>query len=318
MVKEIGTVLKEWETDDRVQVVVIKGAGERGLCAGGDMKQLYMNRTKKSFLQMVKQYFEEEYRTDLAVYQFPKPIIACLDGIVMGGGVGLTYGASHRIVTERTKWAMPEMDISFFPDVGAAYFLNKAPGYSGRYLALTSSIIGAADVLYIKGADIYMNSDNLASFLTHLEKVNWHDASIHSQLASLISQYENTLSIEENSKLMQFREQIDRHFSNNSMEEIIASLAKDNSRFAEETKKTLLSVSPTSLKVTLKHLIAGEKMSLQACLEKDVTLALNFATFADFFEGVRSVLIDKDRNPQYQYKRLEDVSDELVDSFFKQ
>jgi len=139
MVQAIGTTLEDWANNNQVKAVVMKGAGTKGLCAGGDIKTLYAAKDSAEGLEKANDFFITEYKTDLAVAQFPKPIIACLDGIVMGGGVGLTNGASMRIVTERTIWAMPEMTIGFFPDVGAAYFLNKAPGFVGRYLALTAT-----------------------------------------------------------------------------------------------------------------------------------------------------------------------------------
>src|SRR5699024_3570300 len=141
------------------------GAGEKGFCAGGDMKTLYDAGKKGEAVEQGEQFFTLEYEVDEMVYQFNKPIVACLDGIVMGGGVGLDYSASNRIVTERTKWAIPEINIRYYPDVGAAYFLNKAPGHIRRYLALTSTMIKAKDVIYIGAADHFMKSEPLEKSL---------------------------------------------------------------------------------------------------------------------------------------------------------
>lgn len=314
MVHAIGEKLAEWKTDDRIKVVTITGAGEKGLCAGGDIKVLYETRSNESAFREAVKVFETEYKTDVAVYQFPKPIIASLDGIVMGGGVGLTYGASHRIVTERTKWAMPEMNIGFFPDVGAAYFFNKAPGYVGRYLALTASIINAPDVLYINGADAYMQSSRLESFLAQLHDINWHEKDVDATLSQLITEFSEVP--EEKSSLAPLQEEIDQHFSYTTMEEIVESLEQADSLFAQETKEIILSKSPVSLKVTLKQLVDGKQKTLQECFNTDFILTSNFMYHDDFFEGVRSVLVDKDRNPQYQYKQLADVSEQLVAQFF--
>ena len=314
MIGPITQKLKEWEVDDQIHLVIIKGAGTKGLCAGGDIKTLYEARLDDSSMQKAERFFEDEFQLDILIYKFSKPIVACLDGFVMGGGVGLTYGASHRIVTERTKWAMPEMNIGFFPDVGAAYFLNKAPGYTGRYLALTASVIKAPDVLYINAADFYMTSENVNALLTQIEQVDWYAKDIHTSLTELINNY-SELPVAE-SELSSFQPEINKHFSFHTVEEIIDSLEKDASHFATQTKETMLSKSPFSLKITLKQSIDGKEKTLEECFATDLILAKNFLKHEDFFEGVRSVVIDKDQNPQYKYKHLEDVTDENVNSFF--
>lgn len=314
MIGPMTQKLKEWEIDDHIHLVIIKGAGTKGLCAGGDIKTLYEASLNESALQKAEQFFEDEFQLDLLVYKFSKPILACLDGIVMGGGVGLTNGASHRIVTERTKWAMPEMNIGFFPDVGSAYFLNKAPGYTGRYLALTASVIKAPDVLYINAADFYLTSENLNTFLDNIEQIDWHTKDIHRALTELINDY-SELPVNE-SELSSFQTEINKHFSFQTVEEIIHSLETDASPFATQTKETMLSKSPFSLKITLKQLIDGKEKTVEECLATDLVLAKNFLKHKDFFEGIRSVVIDKDQNPQYEYKLLEEVSDEVVNNFF--
>lgn len=315
MVKELRRKLEEWQTDENIYVVILKGEGEKGFCAGGDIKALYQSNSSEAALQEAKQFFKIEYEVDRLVNSFLKPIIACLDGIVMGGGVGLSYGASHKIVTERTKWAMPEMNIAFFPDVGAAYFLNKAPGYLGRYLALTASVITAADILYIKAADIYMSQDALGELILAVNETNWHGRSIENTLQDLIENY--ATSPNEESELQNREESINEHFAFDSIEGIISSLEGTDDAFAEETKKALLSKSPFSLKITLKQLIDGQNKTIEECLATDLTLATNFLKHHDFFEGVRTVLIDKGQMPQYTYKKFTDVSEKAVNDFFK-
>ncbi|MFJ3389434.1 enoyl-CoA hydratase/isomerase family protein [Lysinibacillus sp. NPDC086135] len=314
MLKPIGEKLKEWQANDEIHLIILRGAGEKGFCAGGDIKTLYNARSSQEAFKNAEVFFEEEYQVDMAIYHYPKPIIACLDGIVMGGGVGLTFGASHRIVTERTKWAMPEMNIGFFPDVGAAYFLNKAPGFVGYYLALTASVIQAADVLFVNGADSYMTSDNLHKFLTRIEQTDWHTQEISTALNQLIEEYSsNPLT---NSELASLQNKIDQHFSNYTVEEIVESLDNDPSKFSHETKQLLLSKSPSSLKITLQQLIDARDKTLEECFTTDLILAKNFLKHEDFFEGVRSVVIDKDRNPQYTYKTLAEFTDEDKKKFF--
>lgn len=315
MLMPIGDKLKEWQANDQIHLIILRGAGEKGFCAGGDIKTLYEARSSQVASKNAEVFFEDEYQVDMAIYHYPKPIIACLDGIVMGGGVGLTYGASHRIVTERTKWAMPEMNIGFFPDVGAAYFLNKAPGYVGYYLALTASVIQAADVLFANGADSYMTSDNLHKFLARVEQTDWHAQETNTALKQLIETYSSKTF--GNSKLASLQNKIDQHFSNYTVEEIVESLDNDPSKFSHETKHLLLSKSPSSLKITLKQLIDAQHKTLEECFATDLILAKNFLKHEDFFEGVRSVVIDKDRNPRYTYKTLAEFTDDDLKKFFQ-
>ncbi|MGN7469092.1 enoyl-CoA hydratase/isomerase family protein [Brevibacillus sp. SAFN-007a] len=315
MVLAIGQRLREWAGKENVRLVVIKGEGTKGFCAGGDIKALYEANTGAEALEKAVRFFADEYQVDQMVYAFGKPIVAVLDGVVMGGGVGLTYGASHRIVTERTKWSMPEMNIGFFPDVGAAYFLNKAPGYVGRYLALTAAVIQAPDVLYSQAADVYMASERLKAFLGELEQKDWTGEKAAVELDPLIQAYAETPAGE--GQLAALRESIDRHFAFATIEEILASLEAEESEFAAKTKAAILEKSPSSLKVTLKQLVDGENKTREECFATDLVLAQNFMRHPDFFEGVRSVLIDRDRSPRYTYRTLGDVSEELVERFFR-
>lgn len=316
MIKPIGEKLKEWEVNDQIHVIVLRGEGSKGFCAGGDIKTLYKARSSQEALEKAETFFEEEYKVDLAIYSYPKPVIACLDGIVMGGGVGLTYGASHRIFTERTRWAMPEMNIGFFPDVGAAYFLNKAPGYMGRYLALTATIIQSADILFANAADCYMDSEKLPEFLARVEQTDWNGQDVNEVLNQLLTEYTSCSS--ENKELAAIQNEIDKHFSYDTMEGIFESLENDPTTFASNTRQLLLSKSPSSLKITLKHLIDAEEKTIEECFAMDLILAKNFLRHEDFFEGVRSVVIDKDRNPLYRYKTLSDFSDEDMKKFFQE
>ncbi|WP_373893261.1 enoyl-CoA hydratase/isomerase family protein [Virgibacillus natechei] len=316
MLVPIRQKLMTWDQDNTIRIVILKGAGSKGFCAGGDIKTLYQAKDQQQdALQAAEEFFAVEYKTDLLLSQFSKPIIACLDGVVMGGGVGLSYGASHRIVTERTKWSMPEMNIGFFPDVGAASYLNKAPGYIGRYLALTASNLRAADVLYINGADNFIPSDRLTDLFSQVEATNWHTENTNETLRQLLDAYSDHPG--NNGELANLQATIDQHFSYETVEKIVESLATDSSEFAVQTKEILLSKSPVSLKVTLEQLMRGEEKTLEECLQTDFILAKNFIRHDDFFEGVRSVLIDKEKNQQYKYKQLADVSRELVDEFFK-
>lgn len=314
MLVKLKESLLTCERDSTIKVVILQGAGEKGFCAGGDMKTLYEAGKKGEAVEQGEQFFTLEYEVDEMVYQFNKPIIACLDGIVMGGGVGLAYGASNRIVTERTKWAMPEMNIGFFPDVGAAYFLNKAPGHIGRYLALTSTMIKAKDVMYISAADHFMKSEQLEKFLDALKAQSFTEKTIEDTLTQLIQQY--TSDSPDEDMLKDIQPLIDEHFRYDTVEDIVDSLEKDDSDASQKMKDTLLTKSPVSLKVTLKQLVDGQGLSFADCLARDLTIAGHFMEHPDFLEGVRSVLIDKDHAPNYRFKTLKDVSENQTQEFF--
>lgn len=306
--------LKEWETDQTISLIILKGAGSKGFCAGGDIKALYEAKNNVLSLQKAQRFFEVEYQLDQYMYRYSKPILACLDGIVMGGGVGLTYGCSHRIVTNQTRWAMPEMNIGFFPDVGAAYFLNRAPGKIGRYLALTATVIRPEDVLYINGTDACIPSEVFHDFLHQVEETNWQQQDVARTLEKQIQAYSQPSVLQ--SELALWQEEIDRHFTFSTVEEIISSLEQTPNEFTIKTRETLLSKSPLSLKVTLQQQIRGERATLEECFTNDLILAKNFMKHNDFYEGVRSVVIDKDNRPNYQYRQLSDVHEEMVQKFF--
>lgn len=315
MITTIWDTLKKWEKDDDISLIMFDGAGDRAFCAGGDIKAVYESRYNPELNGKVEKFFEVEYGLDSYIYTYSKPIISNLDGIVMGGGVGLVNGTDYRIITENTLWAMPEMSIGFFTDVGAAYFFNRAPGYVGRYLALTANSIKGKDVIYIKAADALIETEQLDDFFNEVKQMDWNNTNVDNTLNKLINTYDKQQL--HKSELAKFEQKINEHFKYETVEQIIESLKNDDDDFAQETKKTMLSKSPFSLKITLKQQIDCADMSIEQCLKVDTILANNFLKHDDFYEGIRSVLIDRDNNPQYKYKTLSDVSDEVVESFFK-
>lgn len=318
MVELIYQQLLDWKDDPSIALISMSGEGEKGFSAGGDMKTLY-NLRDTHVEETAYQFFSVEYLLDMLIHFYPKPVLAYMDGFVMGGGVGLTSGASHRIVTEKTKWSMPEMNIGFYPDVGGTYFLNKMPGHVGRYLALTTDIIRANDVLYIGEADYYIERKDWAQLETEILQKDWLGVSVDTELNNLLSKYQQTVD-ESSSPLAENQEKIDKHFSFQTVEEIFESLdeaSNNGDSWASDVHKRLLTKSPISLKVTLEQLIKGKDLSLIDSLKMEFALSMNFMKNPDFYEGVRSVLVDKDRSPNWKYPRLEDVSEALVQSFFQ-
>lgn len=308
--------LEEWQNDANVLAVCLSGAGEKGFCAGGDMRKFYDLKADE-VVPYAEDFFSIEYRLDALIHNYSKPIIAYMSGIIMGGGVGLSVGASHRVVTEKTKWAMPEMNIGFFPDVGASFFLNQLPGFIGRYLALTAKVIRANDAIYIGVADYYIESSQWDTIQQELLTRSWSSASINEDLNDLL--VANSTSSIDSSELETNLDYINQHFQHNTVEEIVESLGNEANKgyeWSAQTLKTMQSKSPTSLKVTLQQLMNGKNKTLNECLAMEKNMAIHFMDTPDFYEGIRAVLVDKDGSPKWAPSELEAVTDSDIEKYF--
>lgn len=315
MVQIIKDHLDRWKSDDRVSLVCIYGEGAKGFCAGGDVRAIYDLRGA-NVEEQARKFFATEYEMDYEIRHYAKPILVYLHGIVMGGGVGISIGASHRVVTETTKWAMPEMNIGFFPDVGSSYYLNRMPGYVGRYLALTAEVITGDDVIRFGAADYCVQCEDWPKIVKAVENQTWNPATASEQLHQLLKALDQP--IEGNSSLPLSR--IDEHFRFDTVEEIVRSLrsaADGGDKWADQTCQLMLKKSPLSLKVALEQLKRGKGLSLKACYDMELNIAMNFVRSDDFYEGVRSVLVDKDHNPGWTYRELHEVTEQTVESFFQ-
>ncbi|AOT72578.1 enoyl-CoA hydratase/isomerase family protein [Geosporobacter ferrireducens] len=325
MIESLYKVLQKWKNDDCVAIICIEGEGDKAFCAGGDVRALYDLRDSNVEEYALK-FFSMEYRMNMTMHTYPKPILAYINGIVMGGGVGVSMGASHRIITEKTKWAMPEMNIGLYPDVGGSYFLTRMPGYVGRYLALTSVTIGPVDVLYAGAADYFIDSRAWGDVKAVIEGMTWIKDSAELQLNVLLAVSQQVISSKNfqmnllnESTLALTEEKITEHFALERIEDIISRLeasAENGDLWAKETLDILLEKSPTSLKVTLQQLIKGEKKNLFDCFMMELEMSMNFMKSHDFYEGVRAVLVDKDRMPRWKPKTLSDVAEEDISAFF--
>lgn len=312
MIRLMDKKLVEWAGDDAVKAVVIRGAGDRAFCSGGDVKAVAiearaMNEGKGDG-RLCRDFFREEYTLNNRIYTYPKPYIALIDGIVMGGGKGLSAHGSHRIVSEKVMFAMPETNIGFFPDVGGSYFLPRCPGQTGVYLALTSKRIGAADTIYIGFATHHVPSARMQELLDSLCATG---ADIDAVLKNFSTEAPGLSEVEAS------REKIDACFGHDRIEDIIAALEKDGSPFAQETLTAMRGMSPTSLKIALRQIRLGAKLDFQAAMTMEYRLSQNCMQGHDFYEGIRAALIDKDRKPLWNPARAEDVSDKAVEDHFK-
>jgi enoyl-CoA hydratase/carnithine racemase len=317
MILQLRTLFGEFSADPEVFAVLIRGAGAKAFCAGGDIRALY--RSFKDAGSLHQEFFAAEYPLDYLLYSYPKPYAALLDGITLGGGMGISQGSRLRIVGERTQMAMPEVAIGFFPDVGGSYFLSRLPGMLGRYLALTGLKIGAADALYSQLADFYLSPAAVASIAGDLTTLQWGKDRFADLQRFLRAR---TATPESAPTLPALRERIDAHFSKASVAAILGSLESETrgayAAWADETAKLMRSRSPTLLSVTLRQLQRGASMSLADCFRMELGMAVHSFEQGDFLEGVRAVLIDKDNKPRWRPSRIEDVTDSMIDAWFSE
>lgn len=304
MVRRIDEALTAWEHDPSVETVVISGAGERGLCAGGDIRAIH-DDARDGDGSASAAFWRDEYRLNARIARWPKPYVAVMDGIVMGGGVGLSAHGDVRVATERSRIAMPETGIGFVPDVGGTHLLARAPGELGTHLALTGARIGAADALLCGLADHLVPSAALPRFLDDLADLPVGEAlARHAQSPPP-------------GELAGRREWIDTCYAADTVEEIVRRLLAQGDPAAKETAETLLAKSPTSLKVTLAALRRARRLgSLERVLDQEYRVSCAALTTHDLVEGIRAQVVDKDRTPRWSPATLAEVTDSDVERFF--
>lgn len=320
MCESVLIQLQDWADDDDVAQVLVRGAGDRGLCAGGDVVGIYREITSDiddggglfpdgtpgfQAEYESEEFWRVEYRMNQLIARYPKPYIALMDGVVLGGGIGISAHGSHRIVTERTKAGMPETTIGFTPDVGGAHLLSAAPLGTGLHAGMTGAHLGAADVLHLGMADACLESAQLESFIAEVTRRPVDEVLPEMRSAPGASALAESTWIAE-------------AYSADTVEEILSrldALAAEHPE-AGEAASTLRSKSPTSLKVTLRSLREAQGQSLEDVLRRDYTLGVNIMRSRDFREGIRAQLVDKDRSPKWTPATLEEVDDAVVARLF--
>jgi enoyl-CoA hydratase len=310
MSEGIDAALDRFEADPAVAAVVLEGAGERGLCAGGDIRGLY--ESSRAGGDLGKRFWRQEYVMNARIAKFPKPYVAFMDGLVMGGGVGLSAHARHRVVTEKTKLAMPEVGLGFFPDVGGTWLLSRSPGEIGTYFGLTGQTMNGPDAIYARFADAVVPSAKLTALRDTLVNLG-----ARANTADVKAAIDGFATGETSGPVAALRPQIDGWFAHDRMQDIIAALQQDGSELAAATLRTLNEKSPRGMVVTLKLLrLARGSTSLEQCLVREYRAALQVFASDDFREGVRAAVIDKDRNPRWSPSRIEDVTPAMVAPYF--
>ncbi|MEI7531915.1 MAG: enoyl-CoA hydratase/isomerase family protein [Betaproteobacteria bacterium] len=321
MIRGMHQILQEWEKNPQISAVVIQGAGEKAFCAGGDIRQLYDSVKSGGDDHMT--FFEEEFVLNEYIFRYPKPYIALMDRYVMGGGMGISQGASIRIVSELSKLAMPETGIGYFPDVGGSYFLSRCPGSLGLYLGITGLIFDGADAIYAGLADWYLPHDHFQILMQELVTLSKNPKEMTKEKISRILERklggETNLFTKGRSKLAKLKFAIENHFSKPTVPQIVESLKNEkNPEFTEWANQTLeiMEKRSTFAMVGTQLLLRyGRELNLSQCFAMEYGLIPGWMKEGDFIEGVRSVIIDKDFKPQWKYS-LNDLNVEQIEGLF--
>lgn len=316
MIRTMDQALTRWAADPDVKAVVAWGEGGRAFCSGGDVRSIWQDavaaREGRGNGSLTVDFFREEYSLNRRIHRYPKPYIALCDGIVMGGGVGVSAHGTHSVYTERTLFAMPEMAIGFFPDVGSGWLLNQKAPLVGMYLALTGARLKAADTLLLGVRAQTVESQTIDALRAALLSAEWN-GDAHETATGIIGQYAIPAGDPE---LAPHLNAIERCFQKPTVEEIIDSLQAEPSGWAHTTAALMLSRSPTSMKVALRQLRECAGLEVEDVLSLDFRLSQGCMRGNDFYEGIRAVLVDKDHSARWNPPRLEEVTSSTVDSHF--
>lgn len=295
--------LAAWRNDPGVSRVVVRAVGERAFCAGGDIRNLY--EWGRAGDDRARDFYRVEYTLNAAIKRFPKPYVALIDGIVMGGGVGISVHGSHRVGTDAVTFAMPETGIGLFPDVGATYVLPRMRGETGLFLGLTGARLKTADALHVGVLTHVVPRDRHGDLADALAEPGDTDA--------ILSEFTDTAPPPD---LPAHEPAIDRCFAAERVEEIIARLEADDSEWAKTHVETLATKSPTSLKITFRQLRLGRTLAFEDAMRTEFRIVSRVLRGQEFFEGVRAVIIDKDNAPRWHPDRLDAVTDDQIDAYF--
>lgn len=321
MVQLLNEKLLEWQNDVNVAAVFLYGAGEKAFCAGGDVVSLYnaMKAEPGVVPDSVETFFTQEYKLDYLIHKFSKPIVVWGGGFIMGGGIGLFAGASHKVVTDTSRLAMPEITIGLFPDVGGSYFLNQLPHNYGTFLGLTGVQFNGADAMYIGMADHLIPGLPAEQAISEIKKLSIADNS-HAALTKLLNMLAagNQDKVPE-SNIQKFDTRIKAAVCQSNLSgvvEDIVSWQSSDDKWLSRAAKTLRNGSPVTQRLVWEQLRRGKGLSLEACFRMELIMACRCASAGEFQEGVRALLIEKDGAPNWLYNSHIDIPEEFLESFF--
>ena len=321
MVEEIFNILHAWKSDKNVACVFMDAMGDKAFCAGGDVRRLHKAlsgpQTEAISPECLK-FFISEYTLDYEIHTYPKPIVVWATGITMGGGMGIMNGAGHRIVTETSKLAMPEITIGLYPDVGATWFYNKLPDGYGIFLGLTAARINAGDALELKLADFFATSDMREDIFKTLETISWsHDENTNHKFVSDKLRQKLSGLIPPKSLTSSHKDSLQKFARVDSVadfKKVLSEIPKDN--WINESISIFEKGSPISAAVILEQFRRGKKMTLKEVFMSELNLSVHFSQRSDFPEGIRALLVDKDLSPKWNPATNESVTNELIQSYF--
>ncbi|MEM8500503.1 MAG: enoyl-CoA hydratase/isomerase family protein [Pseudomonadota bacterium] len=323
MVDQLQTALDNWANDDEVKAVFIHASGEKAFCAGGDVQALYRSaiETPGGPCQYAEEFFAREYRMNFSLHQYGKPLIVWGHGIVMGGGLGIFAGCSHKVVTERTRFAMPEITIALFPDVGGSYFLNRMPDNIGRFLGLTAANFNGNDGLYAGFADVMLPHESKQAVLDAMASMEWQaDSTANGELVTqCLRDMAGTIECNADAGFIESRLADINALCNGDSQALYQNFVEleTEDKWLSKARDGILHGSPLALLWIDRQLEISREMNLAEVFNSELLLGTNIVRHPEFAEGVRALLIDKDRNPQWQFKSLAEVPSVLLDSFFE-
>jgi enoyl-CoA hydratase/carnithine racemase len=323
MVDLLQVQLDAWRNDDDIAAVFIEGAGEKAFCAGGDVQALHQSAvgTPGGPCDYAESFFAREYRMNYTLHTYPKPLICWGHGIVMGGGLGVLAGCSHRVVTEKTRIAMPEVTIALFPDVGGTWFLNHMPGLSGQFLALTGASINAADAIYTGIADRFISSEHKSDVVQSLLNQHWGSdtAANHALVRHVLRPFaEQSVGQCPGGQVEPHLGSINTLCDGDGIHEIIDNIVSLQTQdpWLSRAGESLAHGSPLAALWISRQLVEMRHASLKEVFQSEIRLATNIVRHPEFAEGVRALLIDKDRNPAWEYRASRDIPAEVLAGFF--
>lgn len=323
MIDALRLQLTAWAQDPVLACVVLEGRGPKAFCAGGDLMALYdsMRAHAEGPNPVAERFFETEYRLDYQLHTYPKPVLCWGHGLVMGGGLGLLAGASHRVVTETSHIAMPEVTIGLYPDVGATWFLNRMPGHVGVFLGLTGAAMNAGDALYVDLADYFIGAERHPELDAALVEMDWsEDAELNrGRLARLLRGFADTSRGNcPESNVLAHRDLIDRVTDHYCLEGIMARLQRHaaDDEWLSDGVNALLEGSPTSAQIIFEQYRRGRFLSLKEAFMRELIMSVQFTRQHDFAEGIRAQLVDRDRQPHWWPSNLTEVTDIQVATYF--
>ncbi|GAA0857314.1 enoyl-CoA hydratase/isomerase family protein [Aliiglaciecola litoralis] len=332
MVNLLLVQLQAWQDNDDIAMVVLDSREDKAFCAGGDVVSMYQamqqqagkrapghQNTPSAIPDMMQTFFSQEYKLDYLIHTYPKPILVWGNGIIMGGGLGLMAGASHRIATETARIAMPEVSIGLFPDVGGSWFLNRMPNGCGRFLGSTGASIDASDAHYLGLADHVIEHANKAKLLAQLKASSWTQSNAENAnvLTQICNQFaKSDLKTGPVAAHQQLISDLDQHSSVTDYVSAISQLDVGDDKWLKKARDGVAYGSPITLYLVEQQLRRGAQLSLADCFKMELIMACRCATYGEFQEGVRALLIDKDRSPQWAFDSVTRVDEHTINEFF--